>query len=87
MERYSSIGVEPNFMVLLQTPDAQKQAAKALSENADAVKNAQDKIKSLTARRARRSSHRTATCTTVITLVKTLTTYISQNPKSKKIKV
>ena len=74
-------------MVLLQTPDAQKQAAKALSENADAVKNAQDKIKSLTARRARRSSERTATCTTVITLVTTLTTYISQNPKSKKIKV
>ena len=71
-----------------QSPDAQKQDAKALSENTDAVKAAQAKIKALTSRRRRSASAwRIATCTELTTEVKTLTVYISENPKSTKIKV
>ena len=58
-----------------------------MSENTDAVKAAQAKIKALTARRKRSASSRIASCTELTTEVKTLTVYISENPKSTKIKV
>ena len=77
----------PYFSLCSQSPDAQKQEAKALSENNDAVKAAQAKIKALTTRRRRSISARIATCTELTTEVKTLTVYISENPKSTKIKV
>ena len=77
----------PSYHLRFQSPDAQKQEAKALSENTDAVKAAQAKIKALTTRRKRSASSRIASCTELTTEVKTLTVYISENPKSRKIKV
>merc|ERR1712198_240901 len=69
-----------------KSPEAQKQAAAALSKNVDAVKDAQAKIASLTARRLRRSwEWREASCTVVIEKVKVLTKLIGENPKSPKV--
>ena len=58
-----------------------------MSENNDAVKAAQAKIKTLTTRKAQRSVLRQATCTTLTKEVTLLKTYISQSPTSTKIKV
>merc|ERR1719342_2041987 len=71
-----------------KSPEAQKQAAAALSANVDAVKDAQEKINSLTARRVRRSrgwDWREVSCTIVIERVKILTKLIGENPKSPKV--
>ena len=69
-----------------KTPDKLKQEAKALSDNNDATKAAQAKIKALTAAKVKRSE-RAGSCGDVIVLAADLTKYISESPSSPKIKV
>ena len=79
-------------MYITQPLTVQLAEARALAENVAAVKAAEVKIASLTSRRPLDNSAvildlRAITCSEVTTKVKLLTLYISENPKSSKIKV
>ena len=79
-------------MYITQPLTVQLAEARALAENVAAVKAAEVKIASLTSRRPLDNSAvildlRAITCSEVTTNVKLLTLYISENPKSSKIKV
>ena len=67
-----------------------KVEAKVLSENNEATEKAQQKIKALTGSKLKTKQtkvKRQSSCSTVIVSATELTVLISQNPKSRKIKV
>ena len=67
-----------------------KVEAKVLSENKEATEKAQQKIKALTGSKLKTKQtkvKRQSSCSTVIVSATELTVLISQNPKSRKIKV
>ena len=65
-----------------------KADAKALSDNGNAVKDAQAKINSLTSARVKDTTgFSRSTCSAVISNIKLLSTLMSENPKNPKIKV